>query len=75
MSFFDLLVDRMREGVRSSFLAVLIVITMMLTFLLKSVKLRLINITPSIFPVLISLGLMGCSAIIIGVAVDDTIYF
>jgi hypothetical protein len=79
--------DRMGEGVKSSFLAVLIAITVMMIIFLRSVKLALISMIPNVFPVLITLGLMGfteiymdmplmcCSAIIIGVAVDDTIHF
>ena len=79
--------DKIGEGVRSSFIAVLIAITAMMIIFLKSVKLALISMVPNVFPVLITLGLMGfsgiyldmplmcCSAIIIGVAVDDTIHF
>jgi predicted RND superfamily exporter protein len=79
--------DRMGEGIKSSFLAVLIAITIMMIFFLRSVKLGLISMIPNVFPVLITLGFMGfrgilmsmplmcCSAIIIGVAVDDTIHF
>ena len=79
--------DRMGEGVKSSFLAVLIAITVMMIIFLRSVKLALISMIPNVFPVLITLGLMGftgiymdmplmcCSAIIIGVTVDDTIHF
>jgi hydrophobe/amphiphile efflux-3 (HAE3) family protein len=79
--------DRMGEGVKSSFLAVLIAITVMMIIFLRSVKLALISMIPNVFPVLITMGLMGfsgiymdmplmcCSAIIIGVAVDDTIHF
>ena len=79
--------DRMGEGVKSSFIAVLIAITAMMMLFLRSIKLGLISMIPNVFPVLITLGLMGfaginmdmplmcCSAIIIGVAVDDTIHF
>ena len=79
--------DRMGEGIKSSFIAVLIAITAMMILFLRSVKLALISMIPNVFPVLTTLGLMGfariymdmplmcCSAIIIGVAVDDTIHF
>lgn len=79
--------DRMGEGIKSSFLAVLIAITIMMILFLRSVRLGLISMVPNVFPVLITLGFMGfkgilmsmplmcCSAIIIGVAVDDTIHF
>ena len=79
--------DRMGDGIKSSFLAVLIAITTMMIIFLRSVRLGLISMIPNVFPVLITLGFMGfrgilmsmplmcCSAIIIGVAVDDTIHF
>ena len=79
--------DRMGDGVKSSFLAVLIAVTALMILFMRSIKLGLISMIPNVFPVLITLGLMGiaginmdmplmcCSAIIIGVAVDDTIHF
>ena len=79
--------DKMAEGIKSSFVAVLIAIAAMMIIFLRSVKLGLISMIPNVFPVLITLGLMGfsgiymdmplmcCSAVIIGVAVDDTIHF
>ena len=79
--------DKIGEGLKSSFIAVLIAVTIMMIIFMKSVKLGLISMIPNVFPVLITLGFMGfagldmdmalmaCSAIIIGVAVDDTIHF
>ncbi|MCP4119327.1 MAG: RND family transporter [Desulfobacteraceae bacterium] len=79
--------DRMAEGLKSSFLAVLVAVTLMMILFLRSVKLGLISMVPNVFPALITLGVMGffniamsiplmcCSSIIIGVAVDDTIHF
>jgi len=75
------------EGTRNSFIAVLFAVAALMIIFLRSVKLGLISMIPNVFPILITLGLMGfagiyldmplmcCSAIIIGVAVDDTIHF
>jgi hydrophobe/amphiphile efflux-3 (HAE3) family protein len=79
--------DKIGEGVKYSFTAVLFAVAALMMIFLRSVKLGLISMIPNVFPVLITLGLMGftgiyldmplmcCSAIIIGVAVDDTIHF
>jgi uncharacterized protein len=79
--------DRMAEGVKASFLAVLVAVTLLMIIFLRSVKLGLISMVPNVFPVLVTLGFMGvcdiymtmplmcCSSIIVGVAVDDTIHF
>lgn len=79
--------DLLGAGQQKSFLTAIIVISLLMTICLRSLKLGLISIVPNVFPVLITLGLMGLSgmymdmplmsfsAIIIGVAVDDTIHF
>ena len=79
--------DKLGEGTRNSFIAVLFAVAALMIIFLRSVKLGLISMIPNVFPILITLGLMGfagiyldmplmcCSAIIIGVAVDDTIHF
>ena len=79
--------DKIGEGVKYSFTAVLFAVGALMIIFLRSVKLGLISMIPNVFPVLITLGLMGfagiyldmplmcCSAVIIGVAVDDTIHF
>ena len=79
--------DKIGEGVKYSFTAVLFAVAALMMIFLRSVKLGLISMIPNVFPVLITLGLMGfsgiyldmpimcCSAVIIGVAVDDTIHF
>ena len=79
--------DKIGEGVKYSFTAVLFAVAALMIIFLRSVKLGLISMIPNVFPVLITLGLMGfagiyldmplmcCSAVIIGVAVDDTIHF
>jgi len=73
--------------VKSSFLAVLVAVTLLMMVFLRSFKLGLISMVPNVFPALVTLGLMGfcdihmtmplmcCSSIIVGVAVDDTIHF
>ena len=79
--------DRMGERLKYSFIAVLFAVAVLMMIFLRSVKLGLISMIPNVFPVIITLGVMGfaginldmplmcCSAIIIGVAVDGTIHF
>ncbi|MCP4036971.1 MAG: RND family transporter, partial [bacterium] len=79
--------DLVARGQRDSFLSALAVISLLMMAVLRSVRLGLVSMIPNVFPVLISLGLMGfaaihmdlmlmiVSALIIGVAVDDTIHF
>ncbi|MFO7594777.1 MAG: MMPL family transporter [Desulfocurvibacter africanus] len=79
--------DLLGNGQRQSFLAAALVVTMIMIIALRSLKLGLISMVPNILPVLAVLGLMGFaglymdmplmsfSAVIIGVAVDDTIHF
>ena len=79
--------DLIGRGQRSSFAAALVAIALMMMAVLRSVRLGLISMVPNVFPVLVTLGLMGFvglymdimmmtfSALIIGVAVDDTIHF
>lgn len=79
--------DLLADGQRQSFLAALLVVSAIMCFALVSLRLGLLSMLPNIFPVLVTLGLMGVagihmdmplmsfSAIIIGVVVDDTIHF
>lgn len=79
--------DKLKEGLRNSIITALIVISLLMTLVLRSVKLGLISMIPNVFPVLITLGLAGfsgiyidlaimsSSAIILGVVVDDSIHF
>jgi len=79
--------DILFEGQRTSFLAALLTITIIMTVVLRSVKLGLISLAPNAFPVFLTMGFMGLAgfyldvitisfaAVIIGVAVDDTIHF
>ena len=79
--------DLIGEGQKRSFLAAFGVITIIMMLVLRSPGLGLISMVPNVFPVLISLGLLGLTgiemdlgmmtfaAVIIGVAVDDTIHF
>jgi hydrophobe/amphiphile efflux-3 (HAE3) family protein len=83
----DAMVDLIAEGQLRSFVAAALVITIVMVFVLRSLRLGLISIVPNVFPVIATLGLMGylgiylgvglmaLSAIIIGVAVDDSIHF
>ena len=81
------LTDLIGRGQRHSFTAALVAISIMMMVAMRSVRLGLISMVPNVFPVLVILGGMGFagiymdmtmmsfSAIIIGVAVDDTIHF
>jgi predicted RND superfamily exporter protein len=81
------IVDTLTKGqIRSLGLAFL-VITLMMTLYLRSVRIGLISMIPNLFPVLVVLGVMGwsgiplnivtvmISSIALGIAVDDTIHY
>ena len=79
--------DILFEGQRNSFIAALSVITVVMIIVLRSFKLGLISMIPNVLPVFATMGFMGLfgfyldvitisfTAVIIGVAVDDTIHF
>lgn len=79
--------DILFEGQRNSFIAALSVITVVMIIVLRSLKLGLISMIPNVLPVFATMGFMGLfgfyldvitisfAAVIIGVAVDDTIHF
>ena len=81
------LTDILFEGQSRSFIAALLAITAVMMIVLRSVKLGLISMIPNVFPVFATMGFMGLAgwyldvitisfaAVIIGVAVDDTIHF
>lgn len=70
-----------------SFASALVVITIMMFFVCRNVKLTLISLIPNLFPILVTLGIMGwfnlpldaatimIDSVTIGLAVDDTIHF
>ena len=70
-----------------SYVFALLVITPMMIVLLRSIKLGLLSMIPNLIPVIFTLGLMGfldirldastmlIGAMVIGLAVDDTIHF
>lgn len=70
-----------------SFLLALVVITLMMIVVLRSIKLGLIAMVPNLIPILFILGFMGLfdipidmgnlliASIAIGIAVDDTIHY
>ena len=76
----------MASQIRSFFLALAIIFTLMLVFL-RSARLALISLVPNVFPVAVMMGMMGAmgiyldiatatvAAIVIGVAIDDTVHF
>ena len=79
--------DILYEGQRRSFTAALLAITFVMVIVLRSLTLGLISMIPNVFPVFATMGFMGLmgwyldvitisfAAVIIGVAVDDTIHF
>ncbi|MFA6011267.1 MAG: MMPL family transporter [Desulfobacteraceae bacterium] len=70
-----------------SFASALVVIIIMMFFVCRNVKLTLISLPPNLFPILVTLGIMGwfnlpldaatimIASVTIGLAVDDTIHF
>ncbi|KMY65909.1 hypothetical protein AAU61_19990 [Desulfocarbo indianensis] len=79
--------DILYQGQSRSFMAALLAITLVMILVLRSIKLGLISMIPNVFPVFLTMGFMGLAglyldvitisfaAVIIGVAVDDTIHF
>ena len=79
--------DNMALGLKRSFLLAFSAITLIMILAMRSFKLGLISMIPNVFPAFMVLGflgfagmymdviLMSMSAMIIGVAVDDTIHF
>ena len=79
--------EHIKSSQQISFSMAFLAITIMMVLVLRSFKLGLISMIPNVFPVIISLGFIGysgiplsiplmmMSAVIIGVAVDDTIHF
>ncbi|PIE70665.1 MAG: hypothetical protein CSA22_06610 [Deltaproteobacteria bacterium] len=81
------LTDILYSGQRHSFIAALLVISVVMMGVLRSVRLGLLSMIPNIFPVFFTMGFLGLvgyyldvitisyAAVIIGVAVDDSIHF
>ena len=87
MTWLRAFVDMVANGQKWSFILAFSAIAIMMIIVLRSFKLGIISMAPNLFPVLISMGLMGMagmymdatlmifSAVIIGVVVDDTVHF
>ncbi len=70
-----------------SFLVAFIIILFMMYFVCQSIPLTLISMIPNVFPIMMTLGVMGwfnipldvatimIASVVIGIAVDDTIHF
>ncbi|WP_415717927.1 efflux RND transporter permease subunit [Maridesulfovibrio sp.] len=81
------LTDNIALGQNTSFAMAFIAITIMMILSMRSIKVGVLSMVPNVFPVLMVMGLLGAagifmdtvvmsvSAMIIGVAVDDTIHF
>ncbi|MFD2176712.1 efflux RND transporter permease subunit [Veronia pacifica] len=87
MNWVKAVADHVASGQKSSFLFAFIAISLLMTLVLRSVKLGLLSMIPNVLPVLVGLGIMGFTGIpmhmvlvifapiIIAVSVDDTIHF
>jgi predicted RND superfamily exporter protein len=77
----------LKESQLRSFLFAFAIIFIMMFFVCKDVKLTILSMIPNLFPIVITLGIMGwfqipldvstimIASITIGIAVDDTIHF
>jgi predicted RND superfamily exporter protein len=75
--------DSMKSSLYTSFVLVLLTLVLML----KNIRIAIIALVPNVFPVILLLGFLGFSrinldlatctvtAIVMGIAIDDTIYF
>lgn len=76
-----------QESQVKSFLIAFIIIFFMMLFICRNLKLALLSMVPNLFPIVITLGVMGwfgipldvattmIASVTIGIAVDDTIHF
>jgi predicted RND superfamily exporter protein len=74
-------------SMKSGLYSALILVFISMLFMLRSVRMALIALAPNVFPVVLLLGFLGISgiyldlatctatAIVMGIAIDDTIYF
>lgn len=81
------MINELTIGQAQSILVALLVITMVMIFVLKSLKLGLLSMIPNAIPVIVITGLMGLlkfpldmitiliAPMIIGIAVDDTVHY
>jgi uncharacterized protein len=79
--------DLVGQGQKRSFLTAGIMVGIIMAIVLRSVLLGLISMAPNVFPVMLTLGVMGIfgiyldlpamcfSSVVLGVAVDDTIHY
>ncbi|MBN1833499.1 MAG: MMPL family transporter, partial [Deltaproteobacteria bacterium] len=79
-------IDALVNGQVYSLALAAAVITMLMFFVMKSVKMGLLSIVPNVFPIIINFGIMGAlgisldtgtsliAAVALGIAVDDTIH-
>jgi hypothetical protein len=75
------------SSMTQSYLVALVLIGVLMAWVLRSIRLGLLSMVPNLFPVLMTLGVMGwlgfpldgsimvVGCVIIGLAVDDTIHF
>ncbi len=79
--------ENLKESQVRSFFSALVLIFIMMFFVCKSTKLTIISMVPNLFPIILTLGIMGwlnipldvstvmIASVTIGIAVDDTIHF
>ena len=80
-------IEAVTDGLVSSLALALVVITVIMLMVLRSVKIGLLSIVPNLFPLILNFGIMGLlgipldtstaliSVVALGIAVDDTIHF
>lgn len=79
--------DNLKESLIKSFFSALIIVSIMMYFICRSISLTIITLVPNVFPIVCIFGVMGwlnipldvvtimIASITIGIAVDDTIHF
>jgi len=87
MSLFGRIIYASMYSAATSYMIAAVVITLMMIFLVGSLRLGLVSMLPNIIPIVITMGMMGwfgislnmftmlIGSIAIGLAVDDTIHF
>lgn len=87
MTLFTGIIDNMMRSMVKSYSIAVAVIAIMMILLLSSFRIGLLSMVPNLFPILLTLGLMGWTgipldgftlligSIALGLAVDDTIHF
>jgi len=86
-SLFLSMLENLKDSLMDSFLLAFIIIFFMMLYICKNIKLTLISMIPNLFPIFLTIGLMGLldipidtitvmiASVTLGIAVDDTIHY